>query len=222
MKTKKEEKEIQYIPALKYDWLTPLFDPLLKWTMRETFFKKRLIEQAGIRKEHRILDLGCGTGTLTLLVKRAHPDTKVTGLDGDPKVIEIARVKIKKAGVDVKLDRGMSFKLPYPDNSFDRILSSLLFHHLTPENKLKTMKEVSRVLRPGGELHVADWGKAQNKLMRILFLPVQILDGFTSTEDHVQGLMPYFFEEAGFQKVGETERFATLFGTLSLYQGRKH
>lgn len=211
----------QYIPALKYDWLTPLYDPLLKWTMGEFAFKRQLVRQAGIEKGNRVLDLGCGTATLTLLIKKTHPEAKVVGLDGDLKVLEIAKAKAVKTGLKIALDRGMAFELPYPDNSFDRVLSSLVFHHLTRDNKVRTLREVFRVLKPGGELHVADWGKPQNTLMRVAFLLVQMLDGFNTTADSVNGLLPELFSQAGFEDTQQTDRHITLFGTLALYRARK-
>lgn len=211
----------KYIPALKYDWLTPVYDPLLKWTMGEFAFKRQLVRQAGIEKGNRVLDLGCGTATLTLLLKKSHPEAEVVGLDGDPKVLEIAKTKAVKTGLKIALDRGMAFELPYPDRSFDRVLSSLVFHHLTRDNKVRTLKEVFRVLKPGGELHVADWGKPQNTLMRVAFLLVQMLDGFNTTADSVNGLLPELFSQAGFEDIQQTDRHITLFGTLALYRARK-
>jgi len=211
----------EYIPALRYGWLTPLYDPLLRWTLRESIFKRNLVDQARISKGHRVLDLGCGTGTLTLLIKSYHPKADVLGLDADPKVLEVARAKAAKAGLNVRLDHGMAFQLPYPDASFDRVISTLLFHHLTRENKERTLREVFRVLRPSGELHVADYGKAQNKLMRVAFLLVQMLDGFETTADNVSGLLPELFRMAGFMEVEESARYITIVGTLSLYRARK-
>lgn len=178
-----------YIPALRYHWLTTFYDPLLRWTLRESAFKSQLAKQARVEKGHRVLDLGCGTGTLAILIKSHHPAAEVLGLDADPKVLEVARAKAVRARLNVRFDQGMAFELPYPDASFDRVISSLLFHHLTRQNKEQTLKEVFRVLRLGGELHVADWGKAQNSLMRIAFLLVQVLDGFKTTVDNVAGLL---------------------------------
>jgi hypothetical protein len=119
------------------------------------------------------------------------------------------------------LDLGLSMQLPYPACYFHRVLSSLFFHHLTPKNKRRTLEETFRVLRPTGELHVADWGKAQNKLMRAAFLLVQILDGFETTSGNVRGELLETFRDAGFKEARETCRYVTMFGTLSLYQARK-
>lgn len=221
LREKQNKNHTEYIPALRYHWLTTFYDPLIRWTLRESTFKRHLVKQAGIKKGHRVVDLGCGTGTLALLIKSHHPKADVFGLDADPKVLAVARAKAAKAGLNIRLDRGMAFELLYPDASFDRVISSLLFHHLTRENKERTLKEVFRVLRRHGELHVADWGKAQNKLMRMAFLLVQMLDGFETTEDNVSGLLPELFQAAGFEDVQEPTRYMTVVGTLSLYRARK-
>lgn len=211
----------RFISALRFDWLTPLYDPLVRWTLRESTFKRKLLEQARIERGHRVLDLGCGTGTLALLIKKTHPDSDVVGLDGDPRALEIARAKTTRAGVQVGLDRGMCFELPYPDDSFDRVLSSLLFHHLNRENKLRTLRDVFRVLRPGGELHIADWGTPGNLLLRGAFLLVQLLDGFETTADNVAGILPRLCTAAGFEDVQELGHHHTSFGTIRFVDARK-
>lgn len=210
-----------YIPALSYDWLTPLYDSLIRWTMPEQSFKRRLIEQARIMSNHRVLDLGCGTVTLSLLIKKIHPEAEVIGMDGDPKILEIAKRKTHEAGLDISFNRGMAFDLPYPDAFFDRVLTSLVLHHLTHENKALTLNEVRRVLRTGGELHIADFGKPHNALMYAASLPWRVFDGFGTTADNVKGALPEMMSRAGFIEVHESARYMTLFGTLSLYVARK-
>ncbi len=208
----------KYIPAFQFNWLTPLYDPIMQLFMPEAAFKRRLVEQMNIKKGHRVLDIGCGTATLTILIKKAEPGADVVGLDGDPKILELAREKIAREGLDIALDKGMSFELPYPDGSFDSVVSSLVFHHLTRENKTRTFKEIFRVLKPGGELHSADFGKPQNTIMHLLSL---FFGMFEETSDNIKGLLPGMFQRAGFYEVEETERFMTMFGTLSIYRAKK-
>jgi ubiquinone/menaquinone biosynthesis C-methylase UbiE len=216
----KTEKE-NFIPALSYEWLTPLYDPVVRLTTREKSFKSALVEQARIGEGHRVLDLACGTGTLAVLLKKHAPHSEVVGIDADPKILEIARKKAKKAGVSVNFERGMSFDLPFPDRSFDSVVSSLFFHHLTRENKLKTLREVHRVLKPGGEFHVADWGAPANFLMSFASYFIQLLDGFETTSDSFAGLLPELIARAGFEAVEETRSFDSAFGTIRLHKSRK-
>ncbi len=140
------------------------------------------------------------------------------GLDGDPKVLEIARLKAAKAGVNLMLDYGMAYQLPYPDGSFDRILSSLVFHHLTRDDKQRAMSEVYRVLRPGGEFHIVDFGKPRGVYGR---LASQFIKRMEEAGDNVDGLLPVMMVNTGFQQVEEPPHYTTVFGTLTLYRGRK-
>jgi len=210
-----------YIPALGYRWLTRFYDPVVRFTTREATFKQELLRQAGVGAGQRILDLGCGTGTLAAIVKRAHPNAEVFGLDSDPDALKLAQMKLEANGVEVRLDQGLASVLPYVHESFDTVLSSLFFHHLSFELKQEAMREAFRVLRPGGQFHTADWGKPTNPAMRVAFIAVQILDGFTTTSDNVRGLLPDLLRAAGFENVRITNSYSTPLGTLSLYQALK-
>ena len=117
--------------------------------------------------------------------------------------------------------QGSCVQLPFEDASFDVVFSSLLFHHLTREQKLQTFAEIVRVLRPGGALYVADWGKARNPCSRCLFLFVQCLDGVKTTADNVNGLLPELLTQGGFKHVEELDRFMTVVGELYLYRADK-
>ena len=209
-----------YLPALAFDWLTPFYDSVIRWTMPELRIKRQLIQQAQIKKDFRVLDLGCGTATLTLLVKKTNLDAHVIGIDGDAKILTIARSKANEEGLDVTFDQGMAFSLPYGDASFDRIVSSLVFHHMTSDNKVKALHEAHRVLRPSGELHIADFGKPQSVLMTLASIPWRLFDGKT-TADNVKGFLPELMRHAGFVEVRESARYMTVFGTVSLYASRK-
>ncbi|MBL9199360.1 MAG: class I SAM-dependent methyltransferase [Opitutaceae bacterium] len=207
-----------YIPALRYRCLTPAYDSVLRLTTRETTFKAALVRQALAAPGRRCLDVGSGTGTLSISLKLAAPSLDVVGVDADPGIIARARHKAAGRGVAVRFDQALAFSLPYADGEFDRVVSSLFFHHLTWEDKVRTATELFRVLAPGGELHLADWGRPSGPLMRVLFLTVQMLDGFATTRDHARGRLPELLHDAGFSAVLETERFATPCGTLSLFR----
>jgi len=140
-----------YIPAAGLDWALPLYDPMVKLFGGDRA-RKALLDQAAIQTGHRVLDIGCGTGVLVTLIKRLHSDVDVVGLDPDPKALIRARRKAERAAVQIQLDQGYSDELPYPDASFDRVLSSFMLHHLQADEKESTLREVRRVLKPGGSL----------------------------------------------------------------------
>jgi ubiquinone/menaquinone biosynthesis C-methylase UbiE len=125
----------RYVPALRFHLLTRVYDPVVRWTTREATFKRRLIAQAAPAKGSRVLDLGCGTGTLALMVKRSQPSVQVVGIDPDPEILERARAKARGARLDIQLDEGFSTDLPYEDEAFDAVLSTLVLHHLTSADK---------------------------------------------------------------------------------------
>lgn len=213
-------KDAKYIPALGYNSLTPLYDAVVRLTVREKKFKKALIEQANFADGQSVLDLACGTGTLAVLIKETYPKVEVTGIDGDAKILAIAEKKAIKKGVSVQFDEGLSFELPYADESFDRVVSSLFFHHLTRADKLKTLREVLRVLKPEGELHIADWGLPANFLMKFVSYGVELLDGSETTGDNFKGLMPSLISETGFGETEEKQYFNSLFGTIRLIEAK--
>ncbi len=217
----KDSTHSEYIPALRFNWLTPLYDLIIGTTTREATFKKSLIEQAAIQPKHNVLDLACGTGTLAIWAKQHQPLANITGVDGDLAVLSLSRKKAKKNNVHLQFDHAMSYSLPYADATFDRAISSLFFHHLVWKNKQRTVRELFRILKPGAELHIADWGSPTNTLMRGLFLSVQLLDGFKPTQDNIAGKLVTLFGDNGFSQVTQRRTFSTIYGTMTLYSATK-
>ncbi len=208
----------RFIPAMHFHWLTPLFDRIANRILPDRELKERLIDQAAIKPRHTVLDLGCGTATLALLVKRRHADARVIGLDIDPDILKIAMHKVRDAGGGIDLHQATATRLPYPDSSFDRVLSSFAMHHLTTPDKQRAVDEVYRVLRSGGEWHVLDFGRPHDGYC---LLVSYLLRWAEELMDNILGLLPRIFHDAGFVDVKERERRATVFGTVSLYGSRK-
>lgn len=210
--------ENRYVPALRFRALTAVYDPLIRLTTRETEFKRRLLRLADVSPGERVLDLGCGTGTLAIAAKQGQVQAEIVGLDGDPEILGRAKNKADGAGVEVGFDQGLSTELPYADDSFDVVLSTLFFHHLSLTSKGRTAGEIARVLKPDGRLCVADWGRPQDPLMAFLFFGVRLLDGFEQTRENVAGALPSIFSDAGLGAVEEADRLRTMFGSMSLYR----
>jgi ubiquinone/menaquinone biosynthesis C-methylase UbiE len=150
-----DHQERDFLPGVPVGWLTPLYDLIgtLAGTGRE---HRTLLRHAGIAPGDRVLEVGCGTGMLTVLAKKRHPDAELTGVDPDERALERARRKGGSLGI--RFDHGYGQRLAYPDASFDRVLSAFMLHHLEGDDRDASLREVRRVLRPGGALYLVDLG----------------------------------------------------------------
>lgn len=207
----------KYIPALSYRFLTPFYDFIQKYIVRDVRYKTMLIEQANIQPEQRVLDLGCGTGTLAIIAKQSQPSAEVSGLDADPDMLKVAKYKSGQLNLPITFDVGFTNKLPYPDASFDRVLSSIMIHHLKTPDKWQTGKEVYRVLKPGGQLHIIDFGKPSTWYGKILG---PLLHRFEEANDNIDGRLPEMFGAPGL-KTEIVGHFWTFFGDLAFLRGEK-
>ena len=200
---------MRFIPALGCDALTPAYDAFIRLTLPKIRFKSQLIQAAAIAPRHHVLDVGCGTGTLLLLAGRAHPEATFVGIDPDPRILVRARRKVPA----VKLEESSATALPFADEIFDRVLSSLVLHHLNREGKVAAMREIFRVLKPRGEFHLGDFGPPDSRTMRIVSFLIE-KTGLEHVEENFRGMLPSMLMNAGFESVKATCRFPTIFGVL--------
>jgi ubiquinone/menaquinone biosynthesis C-methylase UbiE len=213
-----EHAHRHFIPAAGRDLFLPLYDPLVRLLGRNEATRGALVRGACIAPGSDVLDLGCGTGELSLLIARQHPDTRLRALDPDPRALARAAAKAERAGVAVDFTEGFGDALPYADESLDRVLSSLVLHHLTRDEKLATLREVRRVLRAGGELHVLDFGPPKTRLDRAL---THLIHHGGRIGDNLAGGIPALMSEVGLADARECASIPTAFGRLSIFAARR-
>lgn len=221
MENQSSSRRKSYIPALGYSWMTWAYDLAIRWTMPEKLFRSQLIEHLAPGDDEIILEFGSGTGANLILGHERNPGTEFRGLEIDPAVHYIAARKLQSKEIDIRLDLYDGALLPYANSSFDKVFSSLVFHQLDRETKLACLREIYRVLKPGGLLIIGDWGKAKSRWMRIAFYTVQLLDGFASTKDNVEGMLPEYIKQAGFRNAAETGYINTKIGSFCYYRAEK-
>ncbi|CAA9520909.1 MAG: hypothetical protein AVDCRST_MAG30-3036 [uncultured Solirubrobacteraceae bacterium] len=211
----------RYVPAAGRFGFTGLYDRTIALTMREERWRPVLRDRvlAEVPEGGRVVDVGTGTGTLAIALAAARPDVEVVGVDGDAEIL--AQARDKTGAGRVTWETGLAGELPLADGSADAAVVSLVLHHLGPEGKRRALAEVARVLRPGGRLHVADWGRPATPALRGAFFALQVLDGFEGTRDHAAGRLPDFLRAAGFADARRTGRLRTTWGTLELLEASK-
>ena len=210
--------EQRYVPAAGRAIFTPLYDRVMALTMREPRWRPQLATAVldGLEDGDVVVDVGCGTATQAIDLAARRPGVRVTGVDGDPEILRLARAK---PGADrVELREGDATALPLEDGSAAAVICSLLLHHLPPGPKRAALREARRVLRPGGVLHIADWGRPADPLAMAGFTALQLFDGRDGTHEHRAGRLPPIVKEAGFDEVATTHRLRTIFGALEIYR----
>jgi ubiquinone/menaquinone biosynthesis C-methylase UbiE len=205
-----------YLPASGKDWLLPLYDPFTKVLGVEASHRE-LIKQAGINSGQRVLEIGCGTGNLANIVKRLNPASQVIGIDPDPKALARARRKAQRRDAAIQFDQGFAEQLPYPDASFDRVLSAFMLHHVRPDAKLLSLREAFRVLKAGGSLHLVDFDEGQRLFSGLHGFLASIIHSRhgASSRHTVLGLM----QHAGFVDSREVADQTVVLGRITYYQG---
>jgi ubiquinone/menaquinone biosynthesis C-methylase UbiE len=208
------ESSRTYLPAAGRDWLLPLYDPFVKLLGGDAA-RKALLDQATIRASQRVLDIGCGTGTLVVMIKRLHPGVEVVGLDPDPKALSRAKHKTERAALTVRFDQGFADELPYSDSLFDRVFSSFMFHHLPVDVKGEMLRAVRRVLKPDGEFHMLDFEGSQDAAHGIL---AHIIHSSHRLEDNSESRVLSLMTQAGLAEPKKVGRRAMLFGHIAYYR----
>lgn len=197
-----------FLPAAHYHFLTPLYDAFTRFFLRNVF--RKITEIIRPTTSMRILDLGCGPGNLIIALKNSAPEAEIQGLDLDPEMLEIARRKLARAEVQAKLTEASATEIPFESSQFDVVVSTLMIHHLSHEDRQKMIREAHRVLKPGGKFYLYDFGRPKGALAHFFAKAVGL---FEDVSDGVSGNYSLFLKEAGFKNI-QTRHRSMLFELL--------
>jgi len=198
-------KKDNFIPAARFHLLTPLFDALCSLVCLGKGYRKKILEVMDLPQQKLlVMDAGCGSGSLAVDVKKAFPNISLYAVDADPKILTIAEKKSRKKNQQIHFREAFLQKLPFPDNYFDVVYSSLVFHHLNSDIKKEAMKEILRILKKNGLFLLVDFGKPNSKLFSVLsWFTVLFEEGY----DNYKGRIPEMLSNVGFSKITEVERY---------------
>jgi ubiquinone/menaquinone biosynthesis C-methylase UbiE len=209
----------EFTPAAGYPALTPLYDIAVSLVTREDVWRSALLQLLAPNDSDRVLDVGCGTGTLAIRLKALTPKADIHGIDPDGEILRRASAKASKKGVNISFHEG--FMLPTSVSElgrFSKVVSSLVFHQTPYEEKRNILASIAKILEPNGRLYVADYGLQRTALMKRLFrCTIQILDGYEDTQANAEGCLPKLMEEVGFINIEEIRVIPTITGSISIY-----
>lgn len=151
-------------PGIVFHW-PRAYDFLLRliWGRRESRYRERVLELAGLTRGEALLDVGCGTGTLALAARRlVGRDGYVAGVDASPDMLQRARAKCGSHS-DIEFVEAPAQNLPFADLSFDAVVSTTVVHCLPEAARTRCFREMARVLKPGGRLLIVDFGGSKDR-----------------------------------------------------------
>lgn len=211
--------EKAFTPAAGYAVLTPLYDFSIGLLTREEIWRSALLKQLAPTEVDRVLDVGCGTGSLGIRIKLLSPTTEVHGIDPDSEILRRAHTKATKKGTDISFHQGFLVPTSVSElGAFTKVVSSLVFHQTPFAEKKNILNSITKILEPNGKLCVADYGLQRTALMKMLFRStIQIIDGYEDTQPNAEGCLPKLMEEVGFINVSEVQVIPTMTGSISIY-----
>lgn len=172
--------------------------------------RKMTVEQALIKPGETVLDVGCGTGEVTLLAKTHARDGQVYGIDPAPEMISVARRKAARKGLEIDFRVGVIEALPFPDSSLDVVTSSLMMHHLPEHLKGRSLAEIYRVLNPGGRLLIADFMRPTGSFLDHLFIAFTRHQRLQAGIEDLQSLL----RNAGFSQITQVDEKVLVIGFI--------
>ena len=205
-----------FIPGLSDPRLTRFYDPIMKWVFWEEFIRRPVVDAVQAAPGHTIIDVGCGTGTLTIALAQAAPEATVIGLDIDDAMLVQAHTKVAEADSGPTLVQGSAVALPWATGSIDTVVASMMVHHLPSAQKEALFAEARRVLSPDGSFFLLDFNAPATEWQATI---ARAVARFEQIDDNLYGRLPVMLRTTGFGRVDVI--WQAFNGLLTLYRARK-
>ena len=220
-----------FVPALRFKWATKLYDGVMQHFVREERLRQLTVQAINPQPGEAILDFGCGTGSLTQALNWSLPSAstplRLSAYDIDPEIIDIAKAKLEGGSVGAVPD---FYQVDITDSNsiaegeagkYDVVASSLVFHHLTHDQKTAAFDHARKLLKPSGRLVLVDWGPGSTPFFKAAFWMVRIFDGLAVTRDNANGRLPAMMASAGLKVTKQNPLLNTVYGTVWLYEATR-
>jgi len=217
----------EFVPALRFKWATGVYDWLMEVFVKERELRERTITAMHSSPGETVVDFGCGTGSLLKALHQREEHVTLVGLDLDKDILKIAERKFAgspadqrpaffRANLSADLSSQQLTNLP----KADCLVSSLVFHHLTTEQKREAFKNTAALVKPNGRFILVDWGPGSTLVSKIGFMFVRLFDGLSVTRANAKGKLPSLMADAGFHLTTSRPLLNTVFGTIWLHEGQ--
>lgn len=178
---------------LFYKAMSEFYDLLDVIYFRKYETSPRKVVYEAIEKTDSVLDLCTGTATNAIAIAKRNPDSKVVGIDLSKDMLTVAKNKVRNANLqNVRLYHMDATKMKFKDECFDKVLLSLVLHEMEEEFATNIINEAIRVLKPNGEIIITEWERSKNKMQKILFLPIELLEPKSYMSFVIKDLHVYF------------------------------
>ena len=213
-----------FTPALGPRGSIGLYDRVIALLTREKQWRAKLLEALAPENGETIVDIGAGTASMAILIKTTQPGARMVAIDPDPDIRLIAEMKAAKTGTELEFITAMgdaAVDNRIPPGTVDKVLTSLVLHQCPVPVKKSILQNAFRLLKPGGTLLLADYGRQRSISMKLAFNLVRLTDGYSDTRANKDGRLPDFMANAGFSDIMERSVTLTPTGSISLYTATK-
>lgn len=209
-----------FTPAAGRFVSTAIYDRGVALLAREHVWRNMLLDLLAPAANEKIIDVGCGTGSLAILLKQRQPAATIIGLDPDPEALAIAMEKARQAGVEIEWHQGFA----HDAASFgpvDKAVSSLVFHQVPLAGKRTGLAAMFASVGEGGSVYIADYASPSGWAMRQAFRFIQLIDGRADTQPNADGFLEAELAKLAGRPVPAAFALDAPTGTISIFAATK-